>query len=187
LVSRGVFDEDSTAMSARSDPVATAPRAAAADLSQVFQQGVVAGLLGAATIAVWFLILDAIEGRPLHTPTVLGTALFARGENLAMPERLPVALDMVLMFTWVHGLVFIMIGGLTSWLLSQVERHPSIGTGILILFIVCEFGFVVGAMLFAEPLLHALAWPAVVVANLLAASAMGAYFWFRHPTLRIPP
>jgi hypothetical protein len=176
-------------MRAQSDPGGlTATATAQSTVSaRVFQDGVVAGLLGAATIAVWFLILDFIEGRPLHTPSVLGTALFRRGQGLGDPASLPVSLDMVLMFTWVHGLVFIMIGGVASWLLSQVERHPSIGVGILILFIVCEFGFLVVAMLLAQPLLEALAWPAVAVANALAASVMGTYFWLRHPNLRIPP
>lgn len=174
-------------MRTQSDPSGLAATAQPTVLSRVFQDGVAAGLVGAATIAVWFLILDSLEGRPLHTPSVLGTALFRRGQSLADPASLPVSPDMVLMFTWVHGLVFVMIGGLASWLLSEVERHPSIGVGILMLFTVCEFGFLVAAMLFAEPLLHALAWPAVVVANVLAASAMGAYFWFRHPNLRIPP
>jgi hypothetical protein len=174
-------------MRTRPDSGALTAAARSPALSRVFQDGVAAGLIGAATIAVWFLILDSIQGRPLHTPNLLGTALFRRAESLADPGSVSLSPEMVLMFTWVHGLVFIMVGGLASWLLSQVERYPSIGVGILILFIVCEFGFLVGAMLFAAPLLHALAWPAVVVANLLAASAMGAYFWFRHPSLRIPP
>jgi len=42
-------------------------------------------------------------------------------------------------------------------------------------------------MFFAEPILHALAWPAVLVANVLAAAAMGGYFWVRHPNLRVQP
>jgi len=35
--------------------------------------------------------------------------------------------------------------------------------------------------------LKALTWPAVLVANLLAAAAMGAYFWLRHPALEVSP
>ena len=33
----------------------------------VYEEGLVAGLLGAATIAVWFLILDSLAGRPFRT------------------------------------------------------------------------------------------------------------------------
>jgi hypothetical protein len=171
-----------------STPVpALTTRRPAENLSTVFQEGVAAGLVGAVTIAVWFLILDTIGGRPLYTPTVLGTALFRHGEGLATPETLPISLEMVLMFTWVHALVFAAVGGAVSWLLWIAERHPSLGFGILFLFVVCEFGFIAAAMLFAEPVLRALAWPAVLVANLLAATAMAVYFRLRHPNLRIHP
>jgi len=96
-------------------------------------------------------------------------------------------LEMVLMFTWVHGLVFVAIGGIVARLLALAERQPNVGFGILMLFVFFEFGFVVTAMFFAEPILRALAWPAVLVANLLAAAAMGGYFWLRHPNLRVQP
>ena len=52
------------------------------DRSKTYKEGFVAGLIGAATIAVWFLILDMIQGRPLYTPTVLGTALFRGSAGL---------------------------------------------------------------------------------------------------------
>jgi len=152
----------------------------------LYQEGLVAGLVGAATIALWFLILDSLSGRPLYTPTVLGTALFRRGGTTPLSEILP-NLEMVLMFTWVHGLVFVAIGGIVARLLALAERQPSVGFGILMLFVFFEFGFIVAAMFFAEPILHALAWPAVLVANILSAAAMGGYFWLRHPNLRVQP
>ncbi len=157
------------------------------DTAVVFQEGIAAGVIGAATIAIWFLILDSTSGRPLYTPTVLGTALFRHGEGLGELGRLPISLDMVLMFTWVHGLVFAMVGGAASWLLAVAERNPSVGFGILLLFVVCESGFVAAAFVLAEPVLHALAWPAILVANLLAATTMTAYFRLRHPRLKIAP
>ena len=93
----------------------------------------VAGMIGAATVAIWFLVLDTLNGRPLDPPTVLGTALFRHGEGLASPASLPISLDMVLMFTWVHGPAFAMQGGAVSWLLSVAAtmggyfrlRHPN--------------------------------------------------------------
>jgi len=155
--------------------------------SRLYQEGIVAGIIGAATIAIWFLILDAINGRPLYTPTVLGTALFRRGEGLTSPETLPVSLGTTLMYTWVHGLIFCVIGGIASRLLALAEQNLNLGFGILLFFVVFEFGFVGAAFLFAQPVLHALAWPAVLFGNLLAAAAMAGYFWRRHPNLRIRP
>src|SRR5205085_83694 len=42
-------------------------------------------------------------------------------------------------------------------------------------------------MMFAEPVLHALAWQSVLVGNLFAAVAMGGYLWRRHPHMVIYP
>ena len=175
-------------MTARTDATATAPvTVRTSEDAALYQEGIVAGIIGAATVAVWFLVVDAVQGRPLYTPTVLGTALFGRGTGLGSLATLPVSLDMVLMFTWVHGLAFAAIGGVASRLLGMAERNPSIGFGVVLLFVVFEFGFTVTAMLVAEPVLKALTWPAVLVANLLAAAAMGGYFWLRHPALRVSP
>src|SRR5207247_5883469 len=145
-----------------------------------------AGVIGAATVALWFLVLDTAAGRPFHTPTVLGTALFRRGA-MASPETLPVSLEMVGMFTWVHTLVFAALGGLAARLLGMAERNPSWGFGLILLFVVFEFGFVAAAQLFAAPVLRVISWPSVLVANLLAATAMSAYFWWRHPGLVVRP
>jgi hypothetical protein len=157
------------------------------DTARLFQEGIVAGVLAAVTVAVWFFVVDIFQGRPFYTPTVLGTALFGRGAGLAPLENMPPSLEMVLMFTWVHGLAFAAIGGIVSRLLGMVERHPGVGFGILLLFVILEFGFTVAAMVFAAPILKALTWPAVLVANLLAAAAMAGYFRLRHPRLRVSP
>jgi hypothetical protein len=157
------------------------------EISRLSAEGIIAGMIGAAIIAIWFLILDTIEGRPLYTPTVLGTVLFGRGEWLSPPERIGVSLEMALMYTWVHALVFAVIGGIASYLLGLIEKNADLGFGIFLLFVVMEFGFIVAAFIFAEPILHALAWPAVLIGNLLATAGMAGYFWLRHPNLMIRP
>jgi hypothetical protein len=156
-------------------------------VAAVYAEGLVAGLAGAVTIAVWFFILDAVKGRPLYTPTVLGTALFRGGAGLATLETLPVDFEMVLSFTWVHVLVFLLIGLAASRLIGVAERNPSFGFGVILLFVFFEFGFLLASMLFAEPVLRALTWPEVLIGNLLAAAAMSAIFWRRHPRLAIRP
>ena len=164
--------------------VEVSPAATLPDSSRVHQEGIIAGVIGAATVAVWFLVLDTLAGHPFSTPTLLGAALFHRGAAVAVPG---VSLEMVLMFTWVHGLVFVVLGGIASWLLAQAERHPSFGFGVLMLFVIFQFGFMVAAMLFASPILVALGWPAILGANLLAAATMAAYFFWRHPSLEVRP
>jgi hypothetical protein len=173
-------------MAARATPTVDTLSNPVPDASRLYQEGMIAGVIGAATVAAWFLLLDTASGRPLYTPTVLGTAIFRRGA-LASPETLSVSLEMVGMFTWVHMLAFAALGGIASRLLGMVERNPSWGFGLLLFAVVFEFGFVAAAALLAAPVLRVIPWPSVLAANVLAAAAMSAYFWRRHPNLVVSP
>lgn len=157
-------------------------------ISDSYRQGIVAGIAGAVTIAIWFFIVDLLSGLPFfYTPNVLGTALFRHGAGLDQPQTLSISMEMVLVYTWVHGLVFCAIGGIAAKLLALAEQDVHAGFGILLLFVIFEFGFVGAALVLAEPILRALAWPSVLIGNLLAAAVMAAYFWRQHATLRISP
>jgi hypothetical protein len=167
-----------------SAPFVAAP---SSEISNVYREGIVAGILGAATIALWFFILDVFSGRPFYTPNLLGNALFRRGIGFDQLETSNVSFEMVLLYTWVHGMVFCIIGGLASKLLVLAERNVNLGFGILLLFVVFEFGFVGAAFIFAEPILHTLTWPAILIGNLMAAAVMATYFLRRRPNLTIEP
>jgi hypothetical protein len=159
-----------------------------AAIPDIYRQGIVAGVLGAATIAVWFFLVDVVSGHPLfYTPNLLGTALFRHGAGLDQPQTLAISFETVLVYTWVHGLVFCAIGGVAAKLLALAERDVNAGFGIILLFVIFEFGFVGAALVFAEPILRALTWPSVLVGNLLAAAVMAAYFRRQHATLKISP
>ena len=173
-----------TPTSASSSPYVTA---VPFDSTRVYKEGLIAGVLGALTVAVWFLVVDMMHGRPFYTPTVLGTALFGRGVWPATLETIAPSLEMVAMFTWVHVLAFAVIGVAVARLLVVAERHPSLGFGFVLLFVILEACFTVAAMIVAEPVLRALTWPAILAANFLAAAVMAGYFWFRHPTLQMKP
>ena len=167
-----------------SAPFVTAP---SSEISNVYREGIVAGILGAGTVALWFFILDVFSGRPFYTPNLLGNALFRRGIGFDQLETSSVSLEMVLLYTWVHCMVFCIIGGLASKLLVLAERNVNLGFGILLFFVVFEFGFVGVAFIFAEPILHTLTWPAILIGNLMAAAAMAIYFSRRRPNLTIEP
>ena len=157
------------------------------DVSKLYAEGIVAGIVGATTIAIWLLIWDTLHGRPLYTPTVLGTALFGRGEVPTSYESIRVSLEMTLMYTWVHGLVFAVIGGIASRLLGLAEHNSNLGFGILLLFVGLEFGFLGSASVLLQPVLHTIAWPSVLFGNLLATTTMAGYLWHQHPNLIIRP
>jgi hypothetical protein len=154
------------------------------DAQSLYQEGIIAGLLAAAAVAIWFLIVDTVAGRPFYTPSALGSALFGRGGGL---DTVTVSFGMVAMFTWVHGMVFAVLGGLASRLLAVAERNPSVAFGVLLLFVLFQSGFTVTAAFLAAPIFAALGWPSIFVANFLAAAVMAMYFRLRHPNLTVRP
>ena len=157
------------------------------DTTRVYQEGIIAGILGAITIALWFLVVDVAQGRPLYTPTVLGTALFGRGAWPGTLEGMPPSFEMVAMFTWVHLLAFAVIGVAVSRLIAMAEQHPGLGFGVVLLFVILTACFTAAAMIVAAPVLRALTLPAILVANLLAAAVMTGDFWLRHPRMAMRP
>jgi hypothetical protein len=171
------------------DPTAPLPATSAtlARPETAAAEGVAAGLIGAGTVAAWFLALDTVAGRPFYTPSLLGTALFRRGATLDAALAAPVSLEMVGMFTWVHALVFIALGGIAAYLLTAVETKPSLAFGLVLMFVVFQAGFTVAAAVLAPRLLAVVGWLPVLTANLLAAAAMALYLGWRHRGMSIAP
>lgn len=155
--------------------------------AMVYLDGLIAGIIGAAIIAVWFLFLDAVTRLPLYTPTVLGEGLFLGGQGLASNEGVHVSLKLTLMYTGVHGLVFIVLGVIAAYFLLLTKEKLSLGFSILLLFLILELGFVGTAFFLAEPILHELSWSLVLLGNLLAATGMASYLHLRNPKLRVRP
>jgi hypothetical protein len=140
----------------------------------------VAGVIGATAVALWFLIVDTLQGRPLHTPEVLGGALF----SLLGPPFGESDLLRIVGYTLFHYGVFVALGALVIFLVHRSRREPSILAGLLILFVIFEVGFYFFSAFLAEPeLLGDLGWYQIGIANLFAAGSMGVYVWRRHPML----
>jgi len=149
--------------------------------------GTIAGLIGAATIALWFLVVDTLRGRPLYTPSLLGTALFRGRDALTSPETHSISPLMVLLFTLAHGLAFVVIGQVAARLVRLAEKNANYGFGIILFLVFFLSGFFFVSMVFAAELLRALTWPAVLAGNLLAVAAMTVYIGRRHPGFRMLP
>ncbi len=147
---------------------------------RTIREGVLAGVLGATAVAIWFLILDTAAGRPFYTPQMLGSSLAtffgAPGTGNAIP--------LVLGYTLVHFAAFIVVGLIVSSVVNGAEGEPSLLIGFAILFVAFEvawYGW--AAILSRSPRFGNLAWYAVMVGNLVAAGSMGFYLWRAHPTL----
>jgi hypothetical protein len=151
------------------------------NLKRILQEGFVAGLIGAASVALWFLLVDTFAGRPFLTPGVLGSAVFW---GLRDPAAVEITYAAVVGYTMIHVLAFCVIGVIAATLASLVEDVPATLFLVVVLFAVFEFGFYVVVAILAQPLLGALAWWNVAIGNLVAAVGMGAYLWRAHPRIR---
>jgi hypothetical protein len=153
----------------------------------IYLDGFVTGFIGAAIIAIWFLFLDAVIRLLLYTPSVLGEGLFLAGQGFTPAEGAQVSLKLTLMYTGVHGLVFIILGVVTAYVLLRTGKTLNLGSSILLLFVILEFGFVGTAFVFVEPVLHELASTTVLLGNFLAATGMASYLRVRHSSFMMPP
>lgn len=148
----------------------------------IVDEGVVAGVIGATCVAVWFLIVDLIAGHALFTPETLGRSLFRVLGPLPVGESTALY---VIAYTIVHYVAFIAIGLVAAALVRLAGVEPSVLVGVAILFVAFEIGFyALVAILQQATALGGLAWYQVLVGNLIAAAAMGRYLWTAHPLLR---
>ena len=144
--------------------------------------GVIAGLIGAAIVAIWFLFMDTVTRLPLYTPTVLGEGLLFKEHGLDSNAGELVSLRLTLVYSGVHGLVFMLLGLIAACLLLLSKRKLHMGIVLIALFAVLELGFVGTAFFVAKPILDELAWPIVLTGNFLAAAGMACYLSLRRAT-----
>ena len=149
--------------------------------SPILRQGVAAGLIGALVVAVWFLMVDSIAGRPLFTPAALGSAIL---NGTGPPPGVEFSAATVLGYTLMHFAAFLLAGVVASVLVTQAEKTPHLVFGIIILFVVVETFFIFMVAMLGTWLMEELAWWSVLVGNFLAAISMGAYLLKVHPQLR---
>lgn len=147
----------------------------------LLREGIVAGLIGAFVIAVWFGIIDVIAGRPFFTPATLGQGL-VRTFGAITPDQGPVTF--VVAYTVFHFAAFMFVGLVASLIVALARYEPSILIGFAILFAIMEVGIygLVGLLSVATPL-GKYAWLQIMIGNVLAALAMGFYFWKKHGEL----
>lgn len=149
--------------------------------AQIWIQGLMAGLIGYAAVALFFAVVNLFAGRsPFHTPALLGSVLFY---GLRDPAQLVIEPGPVLAYNGLHLVVFLMIGLVAAFLVFEAELHHYLWYIVFFLFLA---GFllsiaVVGAL--GAELARLLPWWSVLLGNLAWASAMAAYLWGTHRNL----
>jgi hypothetical protein len=98
--------------------------------ARVLSEGLVAGLLGYAVIAMFFGFLHLFTGQSLfHTAAALGEGLVSHDAAIIGGA----AAGSVIAFNGVHMLAFVLFGVIAAWLVSHAERNP--GFFIVMLFL----------------------------------------------------
>jgi hypothetical protein len=135
--------------------------------------GVTAGLLGAAGVAVWFLVVDLIAGHPFFTPDFLGRAVFGvlgRGIESHGTTYFVVA------YTVFHVVAFVVTGCVANTLITASRKAPQFTAGLALFFTVFEVGFYfLALMLSSAHVLGSLAWYQIGAANLVASGLRGSW------------
>ncbi|MGA2411249.1 MAG: hypothetical protein ABSG46_12775 [Candidatus Binataceae bacterium] len=144
----------------------------------VVREGVVAGLIGAAIVAAWFLIYDVAIGQPFRTPAMLGSVIFS---ELSQPQGPGAAAALVLGYTALHFFAFIAFGIATSITMAASEYEPLLALGTLILFVWFELCFVAFVTFLNQSAVQAIGWWNIIGGNVLALAGIIAYYEIRHP------
>src|SRR5438270_9121904 len=96
--------------------------------SSVILDGAIAGSLGAAAVAIWFLIFDTSRGVPFQTPILLAGVLMHGPHGVATSSGMSLAAQ----YTAAHFAAFILFGVGAAILMEAAEREPAL---LLSLFI----------------------------------------------------
>jgi hypothetical protein len=142
--------------------------------------GLVAGLLGGLTVAIWFLIFDFSNGHPFRTPEMLDAALLHVSPAPAGSATLALRL---IEYSVIHFAAFGLFGLLVAWLLIAARPTPGYIFSLVAVFAVFEVFFVALVILLKPELRPWIKGFNLLVANLLATAVMSSYFFLRNPDI----
>ena len=148
---------------------------------RILYEGILVGLAGAAAVAVWFLLFDLATATAFRTPALLGAALF---EGLRDPASLTITPGIVLKYTAVHGLAFLVFGVVVAALFALTDRDRSLLFGLFMLFCCFEVAVFLAMMTLGSWLLDPLQPWAILGGNFVAVLVMlGILFRHHHFSL----
>jgi hypothetical protein len=153
--------------------------AAAARPHGLVREGIVTGLLGAAAVALWFLVVDVLGGRPLYTPALLG-AVLAGSADPAIAAESGFRPSYAALYSVAHLAAFAALGVLATFLVHRAERTPALVALLLMLFAAVEVAFIAFVALLEVQAIGEIAWYQVAIGNVIAAVVMGWYL-IRNP------
>ena len=143
-------------------------------------EGFMVGMLGAVVVAVWFLIVDSVNGVPFRTPAAMGSAIFFGART---PAAVEVSFVTVGLYSVFHGTMFFLIGLGSAAILRIADRHPGAVALAILVFAVLQALFVGGVAIMSQFILGYLAWWAVFGGNVFSSIAMVVLLLRWHPNV----
>jgi len=145
------------------------------------REGIITGLLGAALVALFYLVVDLVRGRALMTPSILGQAFILH--TTVTPESPD--MTAVALYSIFHVAAFVAFGLLLAALVrasetSSLARYAVVQ--VMVAFVVFFYGVLwVGS----EVVRGMFSFIGVLAANGLAGAGMVTWLWRHHPALRV--
>jgi hypothetical protein len=146
----------------------------------IILDGAVAGIIGAIVIAIWYLIFDAAGGRALGSLQSLAATLFQDFRHVVPQSAFGITLAGHLIF---FLSIFALIGIVAAVILETAEEDATLFPTMLVFVCVFEVFSIMIMMLLGPSGEVSLPWWKFTIGDLMATSAMLAFFLERHPTL----
>jgi hypothetical protein len=134
----------------------------------VWVRGLIAGTLGAAAMALWFLVIDAAQGAPFRTPGLLASSLFGAEEFESRP-------GLIALYTVVHFAALMAVGVAVTWVLQWMKAAPGILLGLVVGFILFDIVFYASMYVTGIDVVAELGWVEVLVGNIIAGMSIMGY------------
>ncbi len=137
-------------------------------IHHLIADGVVGGVLAGLVVALWFLVVDSLAGRPFHTPAALAGALTRQPIG-------PPTFRLVAAYTVVHFAVFALLGIAMAGAIAVLRTPPRLLFGVLFGLVAQELAFYAGLLLSDASRVAIVPWPHVVAANVLSGFVLMGY------------
>ena len=166
-----------TASDSLSGP-ASLPHAGATPAADLAYETFYGAAIGGSVIALFFLVVDMLNGQALFTPSLIGTALFTGADPATITD---IRLDMVAAMSAIHFAAFLGLSGAISALCRKTglsARNPLLVT--VVIFVVLSVVFLLAEMVVMPGVGRAIGFGWVFAANALTAAAMAAFLRREH-------
>lgn len=144
------------------------------------------GLVGAGAVALFILILDVVAGQPLGTPNALGATLL---RGAPFDASAPIQPGLVFGYTLLHVATFIAVATAAVSAEFTLARagmpvYQQLVLGVVGLALALQIVFLVLTQLLDLAWVGELGFERILIANLIAAVAMGVTVHLRGETRR---